>query len=306
MIKLIALERNAIAQNVAGHFSLPLAIAQFKTFADGEVHVTLDDASQYAGAHVVIIQSTSKPVNDHMLGIAFLAQELKNAGAARITAVIPYFGYSRQEASPIAGAPGHAAIVAKLYAAAGIDKIITVELHEPSMINLFTIPVINLSASALIAAHISAQQFPKNQTCVIAPDKGIADYVMALADTLGMGAIRFKKERYAADQTRITQIEDECHGSIGIIVDDILATGGTALHVCDQLSKMGYSKIYGYFVHPVLAGDAIEKIAASRFDTIVVSNSLPLPAAAHTARIEQFDISPLIINALDSIMKEKL
>lgn len=306
MAELIALCESVLAHTVAQHFSMSLQVARFQTFADGEVNVTLDDPERYAGKLVVILQSTIKPVNDYLLGIAFLAQELKNAGAKRVVAVIPYFGYSRQEASDIDSKPGHAAVVSKLYESAGIDELFTVELHEPSMLSFFSIPAHNLTIESVIADCITAQALEQEKTCLVAPDSGIAEYVQQIAKQLKVGAITFGKQRFAADQTRITNVEDECHGSIGIIIDDILATGGTALHVCDALAQMGYQKIYGYFVHPVLAGNAIERIKNSAFDTVFVGNTLPLSKEAQLAGIQQFDISPILITALNSIMKEDL
>lgn len=299
----ICLQKTELAQKVTQAFKKPLHEARFRKFADGEINVELQDSSIYAGKTVIIIQSASHPVNEHTLGISFLAYELQNAGAARVIGVIPYFGYSRQEKSSIAGKPGHAAVIAKLFESAGIDELFVVDLHDEALLDFFSIPIHNLSAQSIIAQHIKEYQDSSKEPCLVAPDKGAADYVEAIAMKIDVGTLIFSKERFAIDQTRITGSNGDCRGTTGIIIDDIMATGGTAINVADALHDRGYKKIYGYFVHPVFAGDAIERIQESSFNTIYVSNTLPLPAAAQNKPfIKQFDVSNIIIKAVQKYM----
>ncbi len=300
--ELIALSSTNIAQKVAEQLDRPLHLAQSRLFADGEINVELQHTAPFKDKVAVIIQSTGDPVNEQTLGIAFLAQELKHAGARKVIAVIPYLGYARQEKSSIAGKAGHVALIAKLFEAAGIDELISVDLHEASIINFFSIPVHNLQVQSIVAAHIQKQLASLQQVCLIAPDEGAAEYVEQVASKVGVGTLVFSKERFSADQTRITGVAGECKGTTGIIIDDIIATGGTALNVCNTLPEMGYENIYGYFVHPVLAGNAVERIKESSFLKIFVSNTLPLSKeAVESSDIEVFDVSSVIVDSLRNL-----
>ena len=297
------MQKTNLAQNVADSLHIPLQEAKYRQFADGEINVVLEKSEQYANKTVVIIQSTGRPVNEHLLGVAFLAQELKNVGAKKVIAVIPYFGYARQERSTIENKPGHAAVIAKMFEVAGIDELIAVELHDKKLIKLFSIPVHNLSARSIIAEHIKDQCASLSDVCLVAPDKGATTYVEDVAHKIGVGTLIFSKERFATDQTRIVGISGDCQGTIGIVIDDIIATGGTAINVCDLLPGRGFQNVYGYFVHPVLAGNVVERLKASCFDTIYVSNTLPLPLDAQNKPfIKQFDVSSIIVTQLQKIV----
>ena len=302
--ELVALRNTSLAQTIAQKCKKELIIPTFQEFADGELNVTLSHSEQFSNKTVVIIQSTGHPVNENSLGVAFLAQELKNAGAKKIIAIIPYFGYSRQERSAIPGKPGHVAVIAKLFEGAGIDEIIVVELHDESVVNLFSIPVHTVSVKSIIADLIK-KQLNKNVTaCLVAPDQGAAEYVQSIAQIIGIGALTFEKERYAADQTRIVSHTGTCSGGTGIIIDDIMATGGTAINVCQALHTHGYDTMYGYFVHPVLAGNAVQKVKDSSFNKIFVGNTIPLSTAAKNASfIEVFDVSSAIMPVLEKVIR---
>ncbi len=297
--ELVALSRTDLTEKIATQLQQPLHYAELRQFADGEIDVKLADPKQFAGKIAVIVQSTGDPVNEHTLGVAFLAHELKNAGAQKVIAVIPYLGYSRHDESSIAGKPGSVAVIAKLFEAAGIDELLFVDLHDEKIIDFFSIPVHNLQVQSIIADHIKAQEKSLRDVCLVAPDKGAAEYVEEVAGKIGVGTLIFSKERFSMDQTRITGLAGECEGTTGIIIDDIIATGGTALNVCNSLPEMGYKNIYGYFVHPVLAGNAVERIEKSCFSKIFVGNTLPLrKEALESSNIEVFDVSSVIVDEL--------
>lgn len=303
MNEFIALTRTDLAEKVAKRFKKDLHIASFQQFADGEVNVVVENPDRYAGKTAIIIQSTADPVNQLVLGVAFLTQELKNAGAKKVILVMPYFGYSRQERSKIKGKPGHAAIVAHLFETAGVDELLTMDLHNESIIDFFTIPVHNLSAASVIGKYIMKQLKSLQGVCLIAPDKGAAEYVNTIARQIGGETLIFSKERFATDQTRVVGLAGNCQGTTGVIIDDIIATGGTAIKMCNTLSTMGYDKIYGYFVHPVLAGNAVERINNSRFKEVFVGNTIPLKKeAVDSNRIKVFDVSEVIVNKLQTIV----
>lgn len=295
----VCLQETELAQKVANAFSQPLHRASFDQFADGEVAVALPDPSIYANQQVVILQSAQHPVNAYMFGIAFLAHALKNAGARKIIAVIPYLGYARQERSAITGKPGVAAVVAKMLESAGIDLLITVQVHDEKIIDFFSIPVHNLAVQSIMIDRLKEHQ-NGDALCLVAPDQGAASWVQTIASKIGANIIVFSKKRIGIDRTQVTDQDGECDGANAIILDDIIATGGTAINAATRLAQRGTASIDGYFVHPVFAGNALAQIKESEIKTIWVSNTLPLPQAAQ-GWIKQFDVSDLIIDALKKI-----
>lgn len=302
-VELICLEKTDLADKIAKKLDKPLHTPMYRQFADGELNVVLENYQQYTDKTVVIIQSTNKPVNEHILGVAFCAHELKNAGAKKVIAVVPYFGYTRQERSKIENKPGHAAVIAQLFEGAGIDEVVAVELHDLAIIDLFSIPVHNVLVNHIIAQHVQHHFKLLQDICLIAPDKGAREYVDDIADELNVETLTFSKERYGPDKTRVIKHEGECGGNIGIMVDDIMSTGGTAINVCNALAKKGFRQMYGYFVHPVLAGNAVERVEESYFDKIFVGNTIPLSAEAQKADfIEVFDVSEPIVTTLNELL----
>lgn len=301
--EIVALQDTDVARKIASRFKKVLFIQKFNRFADGEVEVVLDDYKRYAGKTVVIVQSTGNPVNEYTLGVAFLAHALKQAGSTRVIAVVPYLGYSRQDKGITPTSSGSVAVIAKLFEQAGIDELITVELHNVDSARYFTIPVMNVSVRDTIAAHIKRQLIKRDRVCLIAPDKGVHDYVKAIAEQLRIGTVMFFKERFSPDQTRITACATECQGTIGIIIDDIVSTGGTAINAARKLLSMGYMKIFGYFVHPVLVSGAFEILQKGGFDFLCVSNTLPLPADVQQhSFVTVLDVS----ESISSVLQERL
>lgn len=329
---IITLFPTPLAESVARLLHTNLLTAKFERFADSEIKVTLPDPELFHDAQVHIFQSTGMPVNDTVLGVAFLAQQLKQAGARKVILVCPYFGYSRQEkpgyvysadAKAMADRPGHlnsvrpdllrdlsvqsgpAGIIAKLYEASGIDELITVELHDPLLKSFFTIPIHELSLTDAIAAHIKRFYGGRTDLCIVAPDKGAHDKAAQIALLVGAGVLVFSKERYAADQTRVVGVSGNGMGKTAILIDDILDTGGTAINVATALLEMhntslnssgrtvgSFIQVVGYFVHPVFSGDALDRIDKSPFSHVFVSNTLPLKGESR--KVETFDISGML------------
>jgi ribose-phosphate pyrophosphokinase len=308
--ELICLEETDLAQKIAKRLNKKLHAATFQQFADGEINIVLPNPELFRDTIAVLIQSTGVRVNEHTLGVAYCAHELKNAGAYKVIAVIPYLGYARQERSTITGKLGQAAVVAQLFQASGIDELVAVELHELSLIDLFSIPVHHIRLQQTIVHDIQRRLLPRS-LFMIAPDQGAQAYVNEIAHELGVSALLFEKERYGKDKTRIIGDWGSCEHSneyaqqVGVMVDDIIATGGTAINVCNMLCEQGFTTIYGYFVHPVLAGPALERLKESHFAKIFVSNTLPLSAQAYaTGLIELFDVSDPIIEKLQEVLYE--
>lgn len=289
-------EADELAQRIAQKLEKSLAYATIEHFADGELYVTLDAITKYTGKSVGIILSTSRPVLDHIMAISFLSYRLRQYNVQSITAVIPYFGYSRQERDPLTGKPGPAALIARLFSLSGIDKVITVQLHSNYLLESFTIPCYTINPATLIAQIITPQTIG-SQTCLVAPDSGIEKLVVDIAEKTGLKIIRFRKERYGQDQTKIVGKIGDCRAAHAIIIDDIIDTGGTALHVAQELRTNDFSTITGVFVHPVLSGNARELIEHGPFDKIYVSNSIPLDFFSGT-KIAIFDLSSIIVEQI--------
>ncbi|MDP3889282.1 MAG: ribose-phosphate diphosphokinase, partial [bacterium] len=233
-----------------------------------------------------------------------LAHELKNAAARRVIAVLPYFGYSRQEKSNIPHGTGHAVVIAKLLEASGIDGLITVELHNPIIQTFFSIPVHNVMVSDDITHHIAQHINMLEGACFIAPDEGAAQRVYAVAVQFGAGVIVYKKERYGANKTRVIGKVGDCVSDTAIIIDDIIDTGGTALDVCKKLKEDGFKTIYGYFVHPVLSPHAVVKLERGLIDYVLVSNTIGLSEEKCISKIAIFDVSSAVVNAIIQMIQK--
>ena len=302
-VVIVAFDKDeSLVRGVAQKLGAAVVVPQVDQFSDGEIKVSLKDPAICVGKKAVIVQSTYPRVNEQVLLVAFLAHELKNAGATHVIGVIPYLGYSRQEKSDIPEKSGSVAVIAQLFEGAGVDQIITTELHAPEITKLFRIPIHNVLTADTVAQHIAQQFDSLENICLVAPDKGAEEPVRAVADQLGIGVLVFAKERYGVDKTRVIGLKGECRGKTAIIVDDIIDTGGTAINVCNELVGLGFDTVDGYFVHPVFSGNALERIAASTFNTLFVSNTIPLPADLQGAHIQQFDLSDKMATVIKEVV----
>jgi len=299
--EIIAFQHNLnLAQKIAHNLGKKVVVPTIERFADGEIEVVLAEPQVISGKKVFIIHSTCPPAHDNLMQLIFLVHALKNAGAQEIVAVIPYFGYARHDKSQIAGKTGAVHVIIKILEAAGINRIITVALHTKETENLFTVPIQNIDIIDLLVEHIKINIPQYQEYCIVAPDQGAQERIMAIAQKLEVGFIVFHKERYATDKTRVIDSIVECTEKKAIIVDDIIDTGGTALHVCDELVQRGFKDIYGYFVHPVFSGDAAQRVVRSSFKEVFVSDSMPLTSVSST--IKQYTVAQLLSNVIKNIL----
>jgi len=296
-------DTHGLACCIADKMNKQLHVAQIKKFADGEISVGVDNPSDWVGNKAVIIQSTSAPVHEHILQLSFLAHELKNIGASQVIAVVPYFGYARQEVSVTTEKPGNAQVIAQLFEVAGIDEIITVELHKEVVASFFSIPVHNIQLHETIARCIA--DVIGTDVCIVAPDKGAQERAHAIATQLACNYVVLRKERFGPDQTRIVGSEGVCGAPAAVVVDDIIDTAGTALHAVANMHEKGIQKIYGFFVHPVFSGDALERVQASVLRNVFVTNTIPLPASKSHDKIKVIDISTQLANAIWHVIDKK-
>ncbi len=290
---------NTLAQSIARALDKKLIVPQVTQFADGELEVTFSDPTELQHKKIFIVQSTNPPVHDHMMQLLLTIFQAKNAGAQEIIIVAPYFGYARHDKSVIPGADCQAKLIADILQAAHIKKLITTALHSEKIMEQFNIPVINLWLADVIAHDIKSRFGDLSQICLVAPDMGAQPRVAKVCEILGIGHIFFTKKRIAVDKTLITAVDVHCRGKIAIMIDDIIDTGGTAVNACDELLNQGFSQVYGYFIHPVLSGNAIARIEQSKFSGIFVSNSIPLTQVV--TKIKIFDITDVLVQTIKII-----
>lgn len=288
------------AQKIATLLGKELIVPQINRFADGELEIRFTDPERLKNKKIYIIQATNPPVHDNLMQLLLLAYEAKNAGAQQLFGIIPYFGYARHDKGVISGTQGAVGLIAQLLEYAGFSSVITVELHSKMVESYFEIPVLNVSLVDRIAEHIKSQFKTQDTICLVAPDHGAQERVLAIAQKLSCGSILFSKERYGKDATKIVATKSMCDGTIGIIIDDMIDTGGTAINACNALLEQGFSQVYGYFVHPVFSADAQHKIEKSRFTKIFVSNTISMRELKD--KIEVFDIENEIVLALRALL----
>jgi ribose-phosphate pyrophosphokinase len=280
------------ALNLAQCLSLSFKRSRFTIFADGEVEAIFEENIHGAGAQIIIVQTITKPVNELMVGIMGLALQVKKKGAEKVILVAPYCAYAR-----------HDGFLQTMLPACGIDELVTVMVHDGIMSNAGSLTIHDVNVHQTIANHIASSFNDVKTMCLVAPDEGAADHVARIAALLGIvDTMVFKKERYDRNKTRIVGISGSSSAAHAIIIDDIIDTGGTAIAVAQQLHHAGM-KVTGYFVHPVLSGNAIERIEQSPFECIYVSDTLPI-TRAHASKIHQFSVTHDLVTAVQKIIHQ--
>lgn len=287
----------ALAQDVANHLHLPLGSAEVSCFSDGETMVEVNE--NVRGRHVFIIQSTSAPCNDHLMELLTLTDALRRASAASITAVMPYFGYARQDRRVrSARVPITAKIVADMLSSVGISRVITVDLHAEQIQGFFCLPVDNIYASPVTVADMLSHHY--QEATVVSPDVGGVMRARAIAKRLnGADLAIIDKRRPKPNQAKVMNVIGDVAGRHAIIVDDIVDTAGTLCQAADALIEAGAQSVSAYCTHPVLSGPALERIEASCLQELVVSDTIALlEAAEKCTRIRRLSLAPLIAETI--------
>ncbi|MDF3055097.1 MAG: ribose-phosphate pyrophosphokinae, partial [Gammaproteobacteria bacterium] len=287
----------ALAQDVAKHLNLSLGKANVTCFSDGETMVEITE--NVRGLESFIIQPTCAPTNDHLMELLIMADALRRSSTSNITAVIPYFGYARQDRRPrSARVPITAKVIADMISVVGIDRIITVDLHADQIQGFFHIPVDNVYATPVLLEHIRAQHFPK--PLIVSPDVGgvlRARATAKLLDDCDLAII--DKRRPRTNEAEVMNIIGEVEDRNCIIVDDMIDTGGTLCQAAKALKARGAATVFAYCTHPVLSGKALENLANSALDQLVVTDTIPLrEEAKHIPTIRQLSISALLAQTI--------
>lgn len=292
-----------LARRIVRQLHIPLGEALVGKFSDGEISVEINE--NVRGKDVFLIQPTCAPTNDNLMELVVLADAFRRSSASRITAVIPYFGYARQDRRPRSARVAISAkVVADMLTVVGIDRVLTVDLHADQIQGFFDMPVDNIYGSPVLIDDILERRF--ENLVVVSPDIGGVVRARAVAKTLGTDLAIIDKRRPKPNQSEIMHIIGDVEERTCILVDDMVDTAGTLCQAAKALKERGATQVFAYCTHPVLSGRAIENLENSLLDALVVTNTIPLSAAAQTcSRIRQLDISPIVAEAVRRISNEE-
>jgi ribose-phosphate pyrophosphokinase len=294
----------ALAADIARHLNMPLGRASVGRFSDGEISVELMD--NVRGRDVFIVQSTCAPTNDHLMELLIMVDACRRASAGRITVVMPYFGYSRQDRRPRAQRSAITAkLVANLIMRAGVDRLLTIDLHADQIQGFFDIPVDNVYSSPVLLGDVWKQKY--ENLVVVSPDVGGVVRARALAKRMDDADLAIiDKRRPRANVSEVMNIIGEVKGKTCVMVDDLVDTAGTLCHAATALKKEGAARVVAYITHPVLSGPAVERISKSDLDELIVTDTIPLREAAKAcSRIRQLSVAGLLAETMRRIRDEE-
>ena len=293
----------SLTEAIAAYLGQPLTRCQVRRFADMEIFVEIQE--NVRGADAFIIQSTSFPTNDHMMELLIMCDALRRASAKRITAVIPYFGYARQDRKPGPRTPISAKLVANLITRAGADRVLTVDLHAGQIQGFFDIPVDNLFSAPAMVSDIKAHLDLKN-VMVVSPDVGGVVRARALAKRIDAPLAIVDKRRERAGESEVMNIIGDVEGKSCILVDDIVDSGGTLCNAAEALLAKGARDVSAYITHGVLSGGAVARISASKLKELVLTDTIEPTAAVRMAKnIRVISVAPLLGEAISRTFKEE-
>ena len=291
-----------LAAEIAGHLGIDLGAAEVGRFSDGEV--TVEIKQNVRARDVFVVQSTCNPTNENLMELLIMVDALKRASAERISAVIPYFGYARQDRRPRSSrVPISAKLVADLLQTVGVDRVLTMDLHADQIQGFFNIPVDNIYASPVLLGDLRLKNY--DDLIVVSPDVGGVVRARALAKQLGCDLAIIDKRRPKANVSEVMHVIGEIDGRNCVIMDDMIDTAGTLVKAAEVLKERGAKQVYAYCTHTIFSGPAIDRIAkGDALDEVVVTNTIPLsPAAEQCQKIRQLSVAPLIAETIQRISK---
>jgi ribose-phosphate pyrophosphokinase len=291
-----------LAEEVVAHLNIGLGRATVGRFSDGEVMVEL--LENVRGKDVFVLQSTCHPTNDSLMEVMVMVDALRRSSAARITAAIPYFGYSRQDRRPRSARVAITAkVVANMLTSVGIDRLLTMDLHSDQIQGFFDIPVDNIYATPILLGDVWKHNYPN--LVVVSPDVGGVVRARALAKQLNSDLAIIDKRRPKPNVAKVMHIIGEVEGRTCVIMDDMVDTANTLCEAANALKEHGAEKVVAYCTHPVLSGGAVERIANSRLDELVVTNTIPLrPDAEACPKIRQLSSAEILAETIRRISRE--
>ncbi|AKJ27725.1 ribose-phosphate pyrophosphokinase [Caldimonas brevitalea] len=289
----------SLSQEIANHLGLTLGQAAVGRFSDGEV--TVEIQQNVRGRDVFVVQPTCAPTNEHLMELCIMTDALKRASARRITAVIPYFGYARQDRRPRSTrVPISAKVVANMLEVVGTNRVLTMDLHADQIQGFFDIPVDNIYASPVLLSDLKSRNY--DDLVVVSPDVGGVVRARALAKQLGCDLAIIDKRRPKANVSEVMHVIGEIEGRNCVIMDDMIDTAGTLVKAAEVLKERGAKSVYAYCTHPVFSGPALERIKSSQLDEVVITNTIPLSEAAKPiGKIRQLSVAFLFAETIRRI-----
>ncbi len=292
-----------LAEDICKNLGVPLGDAIVRRFSDGEINVEINESVR--GKDIFVIQSTCYPGNDNLMELLIMMDALKRASARRINAVIPYYGYARQDRKVSPRAPISAKLVADLITVAGATRMMTVDLHAGQIQGFFDIPVDHLYAFPVILDYLSKKFSNGEEIVIVSPDAGGVERARAFAKRLKARLAIIDKRREAANVSQVMNIIGDVKGMIAILLDDMIDTAGTLTHAAEALLEHGAKEVYASASHPVLSGKAMERIRNSNIQEIVVTDTIPLrQEATQEKRIKVLSVAPLLAEGIRRIHTE--
>jgi ribose-phosphate pyrophosphokinase len=289
----------ALAQEIATHLGVELGKARVGRFSDDEVEIEIQQ--NVRARDVFVVQPTCAPTNDNLMELCVMVDALKRASARRITAVIPYYGYARQDRRPRSTrVPISAKVVANMLEAVGVERLLTMDLHADQIQGFFDIPVDNIYASPVLLSDLKGKNY--RDLVVVSPDVGGVVRARALAKQLGCDLAIIDKRRPKVNVSEVMHVIGEVDGRNCVIMDDMIDTAGTLIKAAEVLKERGAMSVFAYCTHPVFSGPAIERLNASQIDEVVITNTIPLKEAAkHSKNIRQLSVAFLFAETIRRI-----
>lgn len=292
-----------LAKEIADILGVPVGASEVGKFSDGEISVNINETVR--GADVFVVQSTNAPVNDNLMEILIMIDAFKRASAGRITAVIPYYGYARQDRKAKARDPITAKLVADIITAAGADRVLTMDLHAPQIQGYFNIPVDHLLGAPILARHFINKGFAEREdVVVVSPDLGSVTRARKLADKLHAPIAIIDKRRPKANVSEIMNVIGDVRDKVVILIDDVIDTAGTICNGANALADMGAKEVYACCTHSVLSGPAIERIQASAIKELTMLNTINLPQDRTLEKFNMLSVAPVFADAIRRIYED--
>jgi ribose-phosphate pyrophosphokinase len=293
----------ALAKAVCEELDIELGQALVSRFSDGEVRINIGESIR--GADVFIIQPTSSPANDHLMELLVMMDACRRGSAGRISAVLPYYGYARQDKKIRGREPITAKLVANLITTAGADRVLCMDLHADPIMGFFDLPVDQLPARPIIAAYCKHQGFGADNTVVVSPDVGGVENAKGLADELQSPLAIIAKRRPRPNEVEVIETIGHLEGKIALLVDDMVDTAGTLCQAARMCLDKGAAEVHAVATHGVLSGPAIERIRESALKSVVITDTVPLPPEKQLPNITVLSVAPLLADAIEAIHEDR-
>ena len=286
-----------LAREITDALGIPLGRALVGRFRNGETRIRIED--NVRGADVFVVQPTCKPTDHNIIELLLMIDALKRASANRITAVIPYYGYAKQEKKTAGREPISAKLVANLITTAGANRVLAIDLHAPAIEGFFDIPVDHLRAGGVLAAHL--RRMDLDNPVVVSPDAGGVLRANEFRERVGASLAIIAKQRPRPDVAEALEMVGDVRGKTAVLVDDLISTGGTAIEATRLILDRGAQDVYMFATHAAMTGEALELIQRSPLHRLVVTNTIPLPETARNDKIEVLTVAPLLAETIKRI-----